>query len=307
MTTTTTPPDALGLRVPADLIGGHALFRSTEDARYYLQGVCIEPLTEASGVVGVATDGHTLGAVFAADGFAQRQIILDIDDKAFLTLCRRHSRQRHEKTSRWVCAMAWPEKADGFPGVKTIELALIAWPKEPPRAENVRHLLANERPDAKASAGLIARTTAGWIDATYPEWQRVIPHERFHVAPYFIQGAYLDRATDVSRCYGGGRSGPVRIVATSEDALAPHIIDVGFSDFIGVVMPIRHGEPGVPAVPGWLSIPTARTAELMTQREAEREATEAPKTHHSWRDAAAANAVPTIGANASTTDERIAA
>ena len=56
------------IQVNANLFARVAVAQSSDPARYYLQGVCIQPHPRGEGVILVATDGHVLLAAHDAAG-----------------------------------------------------------------------------------------------------------------------------------------------------------------------------------------------------------------------------------------------
>ena len=77
----------LTLSVQAGLLGFCSEFQSTEETRHYLNGVFVE-LCPAGGVIGVATDGHTMLCIYDADGRISEPAIIKVPE-FFLTMLRK--------------------------------------------------------------------------------------------------------------------------------------------------------------------------------------------------------------------------
>lgn len=72
-------------RINAADLARVAPFAATNDVRYYLNGVCIEPAD--GGAVIVATNGHILAATFSHNSHVERTVILPMNS-AFITKLR---------------------------------------------------------------------------------------------------------------------------------------------------------------------------------------------------------------------------
>jgi hypothetical protein len=75
------------LKFDADLFRIVFAAASTEETRYYLNGVNVEPHPSGVGVILVATDGHRLIAAYDETGTADAPAIIRLD-KAALRLCK---------------------------------------------------------------------------------------------------------------------------------------------------------------------------------------------------------------------------
>lgn len=80
------------LTVNANLFRIANLFASTEESRYYLCGVLIEPVAEG-GVRLVATDGHKLVCIYERDGKADKPTLISLKGDA-LKACKSRDRNR---------------------------------------------------------------------------------------------------------------------------------------------------------------------------------------------------------------------
>jgi hypothetical protein len=79
-------PPPRDITVRADYVAAMALFMSTEQTRYYLNGVCIEP-HPVSGVTVTATDGHRLATIHDPQGEANGVWICAVP-KVILQACK---------------------------------------------------------------------------------------------------------------------------------------------------------------------------------------------------------------------------
>jgi len=118
-----------------------SLFTSTEQARYYLGGVYIEP-HKTSGVTMTATDGHKLIHIHDPDGACDKPLILK----------------------------ALPVGRQLRPGKRM--LRRVATGEVPPRGTFMLNLHdIGETTDAVLAGSLLCET----VDGSFPEYRRVIP------------------------------------------------------------------------------------------------------------------------------------
>jgi hypothetical protein len=210
---------------------------STEETRYYLCGIYVAPNPlHGGGVVAVATDGHTLAARRCADGRADRGAILKLSKATISALKKRDICQR------WLVAEL------GESGAPHAKLYVVSVPDN---ALNAAGAITSLQDDV-----LIAYVEPGnsAIDGTFPDWQRVVPHElplrdkgagAADVAGF--NAAYLGRFTQIPE--GGCRAsrrfpGPIAIY--SKDPSSPAVVLNGDREFLGVIMPHRHVNDSLP-------------------------------------------------------------
>ena len=69
-------------------------FMAKQDIRYYLNGVCFQPLPAdaGGGVIGAATNGHVLGMWYDKDGSCDRTVIAPIA-RPLVVACKKHGTQ----------------------------------------------------------------------------------------------------------------------------------------------------------------------------------------------------------------------
>ena len=127
-----------------------SLFISSEETRYYLQGVHVQPVPDdaGGGVIMTATDGHRIASIYDENGSADRKIILSCrwKDPALKTGKRETGRR----------AFLTGNLADGY--VATIRDC----PGE------------IETGDYPPQLSVMAFKE---IDGTFPEWERVFPDD----------------------------------------------------------------------------------------------------------------------------------
>lgn len=139
--------------VNADFFRAAALFQSTEETRFYLAGVSIEPHPERGALL-VATDGHRMLVVHDEDGQCSADRYIVRLDKSALTAAGKRGR-----------AQAVPNRIIG-------EL-----PSDPVRIEG---------------AGGVLALCPNWnVDGTFPDWRRVAPQKAPELRSAWYNSRYL--------------------------------------------------------------------------------------------------------------------
>jgi hypothetical protein len=194
-------------------------FVSDEPARYYLNGVCIEPA--ANGAVCVSTDGHRLGACHDPDGLATEAVIVRLPNEIKMPPKRGLLR------SPWLVGIG---TGAGKGHISVVEPAA--------KADEDTALNAIERVEECS-----IRIGHAFIDGTFPEWRRVIPKPTSKDAIRGFNGKYVKAFGEHMTLRGAGEA-------------EPHLIEIaGEPEFIGVLMPMRVESKG--ALPAWLEAPKA--------------------------------------------------
>jgi hypothetical protein len=199
--------------VDANLFRACYLFTSTEETRYYRQGVSVEPHPE-QGVVLAATDGHRALIAHDPDGTTDGRYIVQFD-KAALAACKR---SKAEEMNRRVVSTSpadsvWVQQADG----EQIHLA------------------------------------KRWnVDGTFPDWRRVLPNRALADTPKHsaFDARYIASFCDVATLLDDGRSRKTgtAITIASGDPLAPALVRFFSTDQVfGVLMPMRGSNPVYPS------------------------------------------------------------
>lgn len=216
---------------PARYYADAALFASTEETRYYLNGVA---LTNHGHLV--ATDGHRMfvgnpAAAVGLDclaGLPAETIILPLD-KAVLSAARKPAK---------VCVRFLVVDRRG-PGGMQITMAVV----DAPDAADAATMPAN-RTHAAAITAL--------IDGGFPDYRRAVPRDFDVKATLWFNG---DFAADFARVAAGKRVG----FRPSKDD-GPMLVDLGRVDAFGVLMGMRPPTDAEPTVPGWFDPPAEAPA-----------------------------------------------
>lgn len=206
------------IKFDADLFRIAYMCASTEETRYYLRGVFVEPCKKACGVTMTATDGHSLVSVYDARGEAPVGGVILSADKAALAQLKRgkHASSR----------VAEGELSGGVLMASLTDLFEKTTGAEP------------GKPEVAGVAKLCA------IDGSFPDWRRVIPdpaQERKSV-PTFNAGL-VERMATVCEALAklrGEREGMLTYAAA--DAMSPANVWFGDDRALGVIMPLRGKE-----------------------------------------------------------------
>lgn len=204
----------------ADRLRLATLFQSREEARYYLNGVCIQ--TEGNGVRLSATDGYRV-AMFKDDaGFTSATCIIPIPKVVCQLIKAAKMRDRmwfavmgeHSGTGRRECRLFNDDDA---------QLGELA---------SVREAIEDVR-----SRGIVWAGPIDLIDGTFPNVGAAVPEKRAthgHCAAF--QAKFLADFGQVAGDLQRQATGPLRIYQAKDE---PALIDCGRSDFVGVLMPMR--------------------------------------------------------------------
>jgi DNA polymerase-3 subunit beta len=183
-------------------------FTSTEDSRYYLNGVSFEPNGD-DGAVMAATDGHRLGAVIDRKGLCLESVIAKLPKEI--------------KSPGKLLPDPW------LVGVLTSpSQGYVALVDPNPVRDDDTPESAMERVD-----DCTLRIGRAIIDGTFPDWRRVVPRPKKDAPTRSFNADYI-------KAFG-------RIMNISgDDEAAPHLVSTGDPDFIGVLMPMRGDRPEAP-------------------------------------------------------------
>lgn len=222
------------IRVNARLFKAASLFRGTEDARYYLTGVCVEPHPE--GALMVATDGHRLIAILDRGGACDRTAIIGLP-----ALMRRALVEYVDEVER---------DDDGevidCTRVRCEDRALVV--DDGGYAEMPGHLRALEKCE---------------IDGKFPNWRSILP-KRDVSAPLIslpaFNGSYVAAFAQAANLLGDTDHQIIHIAPV--DAEAPALVLFsGYRDAFGVLMPVRYAiAQDELRVPAWVGTPTQAPA-----------------------------------------------
>ncbi|WPZ36723.1 hypothetical protein T8K17_11310 [Thalassobaculum sp. OXR-137] len=196
-------------------------FVSTEQTRYYLQGVCVEKAQTRPGCYLVATDGHRMGVFYDATAHTDQSGIIVSLNKTGLAACKPG---RHDMDGRMV----------------VVEGSTVA----------IHDRTAG---DAAASApSPLAINCGSVIDGTFPDWRRVVPFKPQTIhAHKSYNPAYL--AAFNFKPFSGAT--PALTIEQGDHRDPAVVRNTAFPDFLAVLMPMRAADPEkTPDIrPGWLN------------------------------------------------------
>ena len=233
--------------VRADKLMAIEPFQSSEETRYYLHGVHIEP--HAEGAILVATDGHTLAA------------ILDRDAHVAGLAASWHPQLKDRVGKRLT---AWKKEALGqrdiwcdmqlrHPSGNPDLLSIVA-------ADNPQQILLGN------GTTLLQLPERLWIDGTYPEWRRVTqpPPPKARTTVPNLAGPYMKRCIDFFSAMSAGRTVPITLHAADNGPV--RVTSPGKQDVFVIVVPIRRDPPTEAEYhPYWVDLPGDTAAETVAQ------------------------------------------
>jgi len=225
-------------------------FQSSEETRYYLNCVHIEP--HAEGAILVATDGHTLAAILDRDAHvAGLPAIWDHQIKGRVG----------KRLSAWAKAnperTIWCDMQLRHPNGNPDMLSIVA-------ADNPQQILLGN------GQTLLQLPERLWIDGTFPEWRRTVkpmPPETRTKAPN-ISGSYMKRCVDFFVAMTSERDVPITLHQTNPtgpfQAGPVRVTSPGVHDVFVLVMPMGSAPPTEAEFhPYWLELPgDAQTEEV---------------------------------------------
>ncbi len=197
---------------------------STEETRYYLNGIGIHLLEHGARLV--ATDGHIMGVFrdHEAHGTHDGIAIVSRHDIADAFKAARKEARRNDPTNYWLVVAD-----NGMAHVVLAPTALCAM---------------SGRDDDKECPTLWRSVKSVLIDGTFPDYPRVIPSRAFDVTPsrYGWNPALIGRFADVLGNGTKKSACSISLVSGSADGNSPWFaLSAAAPDFVGVVMPMRNG------------------------------------------------------------------
>jgi hypothetical protein len=197
--------------VNADFFRAASLFQSTEEARYYLRGVLIEPHA-VKGALLAATDGNRMICIHDETGTCDRPVIVKLDKAAI-----KATKQDRRETA--------PRRIAGD------DTKAPAWVLAGDNAEQL-HMVKD-----------------WWIDGTFPDWRRVTPRIE-DAAPQVCDSynaGYLGAFADVYHDLTGKKEAVITI--RSAHVGGPALVRFrSVENAFGVIMPVRNDTAtGMPA------------------------------------------------------------
>jgi hypothetical protein len=227
-------PDERRVSVSARLAAMVLPFVSTEETRYYLTGIQIEPHPKG-GVILVATDGHRLGAVHDPEGDSNGHWICPVPD-VLARACRKQTARK------------------GGIGGRAEQLHFRG------RAGYVTDALLGDANPAVPGEYQMAQAFCPPIDGTYPDWRRAVPKWPPRGKPQLVSfnaaiTAGFIASASAAGCWKG--SAPISAFPGSgpSDPMLIRIDLPAAIDFIGIFMPMRCGLPDPDretGLPAWL-------------------------------------------------------
>lgn len=207
--------------IRADRLRLAMLFRSTEEDRYYLNGVAIQP--NGAGVRVCATDGFRV-ALFQDDaGFTDTPMIVPVPK----VVCDLIKQTKH-RDQTWFAIMQ---------GNGLRREARLFYDGEAGLGELAQ---VQEAMEDISSHGVLWAGPVELIDGTFPDIDSIMPEQRANngVAATF-HSKYLKDFGAVAGDLAREASGPVRVYPAADQAA---LVDCGRPDFVGVIMPMRQQE-----------------------------------------------------------------
>lgn len=174
---------------------------SSDETRYYLKGVYIEPYAPG-GVTLTATNGHMLLTIHDESGICDAPVIVSLS-KATLTECKP---QRKEPKPRRLTGGDFSSPAQVIDGLD----------------ERTPHAFA-----------------LNWhIDGNFPDWRRVVPRDATPGLSAAFDPEYIRRFADIAEALNAKGKTPMRI--SGKDAEGPALVQFNnVPHVIGALMPMR--------------------------------------------------------------------
>ena len=203
------------IEVNADLYRIAAMMQSTEEARYYLNGVYIHPRRDGKGVTLVATDGHRMIVVHDESGRCDKAEIVSLNaSKAALAACK------HKIT------LSRPAHPENNPAPRLTVAGGVA---------------------TVTSGGATVTCPNAIVDGTFPDWSRVVPDIDKAMAaglsdafePKYL-AAFATVAIDLAKSGSDGRTLIMRVQSAAPGS--PALVDFGSHYAFGVLMPKRYND-----------------------------------------------------------------
>ncbi|RCK20106.1 hypothetical protein TH8_19810 [Thalassospira profundimaris] len=204
-------------------------FISTEETRYYLNGVFIEPHPDG-GVLMVATDGHVFAAVHDRTAYIEGDggWICSVPKSPFTSALKR----RDAGTLHFVGNTTY--LTDSIIGIDARHCRF-----DPTKITEQHKAIAYAPP----------------IDGTFPDWRKIVPQgEAKPTHRFAINGRHFEKFTKAIETLSESKCAALSF-STPKDGQSPILIQSGNArDFFGIVMPMRDDYVAEDA-PEWLNLP----------------------------------------------------
>jgi hypothetical protein len=206
--------------------------QSKEAARFYLQGVFVEP-HGVKGVTLTSTDGHRLVSIYDENGFADEKAIISLSPAA-LKECKA---TKHSKRILVVDgANASVYDYDGIGG------------------------------DGKPLGDIVAVSPKCKVDGVFPDWRRVVPKIEYNekTRPAHFDGSLLSTFCDIAADLMKEKSKRAKpLVRVLGDVDSPAVVLFANDErAFGILMPVTG--PKIETLPWWFS-----TSQLEVKQAAE--------------------------------------
>lgn len=210
------------IKVSALMFAAAARFVSTDECRYYLTGVHVEPC-HLGGALMVGTDGHRLFCIHDKDGVCTAPVIISL-------------------SAPLLDALA-PETAD----------------EDETRSRIVNRMLEISDAGIAEIVGVLRQLDDCRIDGTFPDWRKVFPKmtDAPRAAASF-NGKYLGDFGAVADMLGD-RSNRIRHVSPSDPMTPTLILFPASPHAFGVLMPTRDDD-ALRDVPEFAKAPKIKAA-----------------------------------------------
>jgi DNA polymerase III sliding clamp (beta) subunit (PCNA family) len=221
------------IQLPLTALDAVALFAAKGDVRDYLNGVLVDCLEQQVRLV--ATDGHVLGAWWAAvPCIPQRVILSNASIKAIQTLARAQWKPR--------------ERRSAFIG---LNLA----------SGDAQRRGASSGAAIEAVVGNQILTGLKPVAGRFPDYERVIPRHTDGEAGQY-DPANLERFRQAAVLFGATHGQDTAHIAVHHNgAQGAALVELSSADaFVGVVMPMRTAPRSVADLTAFLRAPLARAA-----------------------------------------------
>ena len=210
------------ITVSANLFCRAALCQSTEETRYRLKGVHVEPCA-AGGALLVATDNHKLIALRDKDAAIDGKPAGD--DKGWIVSADKDA----------LKAMKSPKP---YGGVRLVQI-------------DGDQLRVIHREGTRPDVTVYIQAASCLVDGTYPDWRRVVPRD---VVKTPSPGSFDNRvlATLAEALSDGGKNRPLTLFGV--DDASPALAYGGATlDGFGIAMPLRSDYRTEPELPAWIT------------------------------------------------------
>jgi len=219
------------LIINAQIVKSVAVAISTEETRYYLNGIYFEPGPAGAGVRAVATDGHRMMVAFDPEGTLTGEPFILPISKALL------GKLRVRKNRKWFIY------ANGVASVVEI-----------PNAPKDFSLQDEMEKGVKVSDFAIAMAPTRPIDGTYPDWRRVLPNmEKAKPAcGGYAPNVLAPVLSALEEYVQSVDKGSGAILRAEDDGSPTLAVMPGYPEIFGVVMPMRI-VGSIEALPDWVN------------------------------------------------------